>query len=56
MNRLVMWAVTASIVVGTLGCGTNEDATDHAAATSSPQFSTVRIHIDGFKKSKSGAT
>lgn len=52
--------ITSVTVVGLLmiaGCGEDsmsENDTDHAVK--SETLSSVRIHIDGFKKSKSGAT
>ena len=52
--------ITSVTVVGLLmiaGCGEDsmsENDTDHAVK--SETLSSVRIHIEGFKKSKSGAT
>lgn len=59
MNRLGAWATFSLSLFVVTGCGSDEPApnsssTDSAAVASNQ--TTVRLHIDGFKKSKSGAT
>ena len=59
MNRRLIWTATLSALFGTVGCNAerpqNEEAIVQPPDSASPQRTTVRIHINGFMKSKSGA-
>ena len=57
MNRYVYCSVLLSGMCLALGCGTKQSppvATDATAVQDQP--TTVRLHFEGFTKSKSGAT
>lgn len=59
MNRLAAWTTFSLSMILVIGCGPDESTPDASSTDSASVVSnqaTVRIHIDGFKKSKSGAT
>lgn len=59
MNRFAAWTTFSLSLVLVTGCGSDESAPDASSTDSAavaPNRTTIRIHINGFKKSKSGAT
>lgn len=59
MSETCRWGSITLILVGVFGCGESGPQEASSVAERSNQVADVvktRIHIDGFKKSKSGAT
>lgn len=55
MKCLAAWTTFSLALIAIVGCGSGDSAPDDSGTISSVA-KTLRIHIDGFKKSKSGAT
>lgn len=59
MKSSVCWSVIALLLVGAMGCGTSETSQGSANGPQvhqdAPKFAKATLHINGFKKSKSGA-
>lgn len=54
MTRLASMCCVLTLIVG---CGTSESEPDAASTMQSASDAhTIRIHVNGFRKSKSGAT
>lgn len=60
MHHLFRLHLAGAITALLVGCGTPVESTPQTVAadkkTGTPDTKTVTLHIDGFKKSKSGAT
>ena len=59
MRRIVLARVSILVALMPVGCGSSQDPQAQrdsgAAAQNIAQIKSVAIHIDGFKRSKSGA-
>ncbi len=60
MNYHFRWGGITLLLVGAIGCGTSEapngDAGGSQASQETARIAKATLHINGFKKSKSGAT
>jgi|GEM_PF-4477558 len=60
MNNNFRWGGITLLLVGAIGCGTSEAPNGNAgspqASQESARMAKATLHINGFKKSKSGAT
>ena len=55
MKCLATWTTFSLTLIAVAGSGSGDSAPNDSGTTASLD-ETLRIHIDGFKKSKSGAT
>lgn len=58
MKRSIFLTTTILLVTAGVGCKKSTEPTNEApkVVQSDPQWTSVALHIEGFKKSKSGAT